>query len=678
MSDVFKRMIKEIKQNPILSGILFIEILFILYYNLVEHRYHLGYDQSCAYLQAVEIWRQKKIILDNWIGQTVLALDSPLLLAALLYGVTNDIFLAFGISNIICIVIFIIILYKIICQLNLSVSAKLLFFCVLLMPYESLIDTANNMGYFSVMYFNYATYLVKVGIIFFVFYVYSLIIAQKLTPKIVLMILLGFILVFFSGISSGYFVLIFGIVPLALNYIVSGLLENHWDKNKLIAGALLVGCGIMAIFGKLVASRYLGFESLDSESVWVSLTQFWDNLGSILQGYFSLTGALPYYDNTPILDIWGVGFGFRLVLAIGILLGTFIVIKQLFTNIRSGKRINKVVMQASMMVLGNLLVFTLCYTKYGSPIFEYRYLIVSFISMLMLFSVWVDKKVFSSNNFSWQMVANFGIVTCIVATNVYSYNYLNKSRLDTNIQNIIISEADKTGSDLVYMLGNEVNILGRNMRVIDLTRIYKAMDDITKPHHWGDYTYYEDPGEYNGSTLLVCTQDAYNALPEYYKDQFHLDRNIDNTSLVIYICEKNPIDLSSGISGDHSIEYFYDNGIYTHNTGTFENGAYIVQGENRYETWGPYVNAPNEGQYEFILHYDIESNIVDNTNVGLFDICVDSEQVGAVDLRSGIDNVSVVVDFSQIEGERKLLEYRVAVNENVTVKLNSIEINQIQ
>lgn len=678
MRDVFKNTLKEIKQNPILSGILFLEILFILYYNLVEHKYHLGYDQSCAYLQAVEIWRQKEIILDNWIGQTVMCLDSPLLLAAFLYGITNDIFVAFGISNIICILIFVIILYKIVNQLNLSVSAKLLFFCVLLMPYESMIDTSNNMGYFSVMYFNYATYLVKVCIIFLIFYVYSLILSEKFDLKVIVMIFLCYTLVFFAGVSSGYFVLIFGIVPLILNYFISGLLENNWNKSKIIAAFLLVGCGVMSILGKIAASKYFGFESLDSGSVWVSLTQFWDNLGSILLGYFSLTGALPYYDNTPILDILGVGFGFRLFLALGILFGTFVVIKRLFVDIKDGKSINKVAMQAGVMVVGNMLVFTLCYTKYGSPIFEYRYLTVSFICMLMLFSIWVDKYIFSSNNFSWRIVANLGIVICIIATNAYSYQYLNKSRLDVNIQNIIISEADKIGSNLVYMLGSEVNILGRNMRVIDLTRIYKVMDDINTPHHWGDYTYYEDPGEYNGSTLLVCTQDVYNSLPEYYQDQYHLARNIDNTSLVIYVCEKNPIDLSSGISGDHSVEYFYSKGIYTHNTGTFEDGAYIVRGENRHETWGPYVNIPDEGKYEFVLHYDLESEVVDNTTIGLFDICIDSYQVGVADLISGVNTISVVVDFSKVEGTGKLLEYRVAVDENVVVRLRSIEINRIQ
>ena len=98
---------KDNKITP--KGILFIFMLFvivvqsaiIIYSNLFELEHHLGFDASSAYLQAVEIWRCKSLVPSTFALTTTLGLDSPTPLAALFYGITGNIFLGFGIANII-------------------------------------------------------------------------------------------------------------------------------------------------------------------------------------------------------------------------------------------------------------------------------------------------------------------------------------------------------------------------------------------------------------------------------------------------------------------------------------------------------------------------------------------------------------------------------------------------
>lgn len=59
------------------------QLLFLFWLNLTQLRYHLGYDASCDYLRAAEMYRQGKLFPDHWRDTTTSHLDSPVPLAAL-------------------------------------------------------------------------------------------------------------------------------------------------------------------------------------------------------------------------------------------------------------------------------------------------------------------------------------------------------------------------------------------------------------------------------------------------------------------------------------------------------------------------------------------------------------------------------------------------------------------
>ena len=54
-----------------------VEVGMIVYSNLVELQYHLGFDASSAYLHAVEMWREKSLIPSTFAITTTLGLDAP-------------------------------------------------------------------------------------------------------------------------------------------------------------------------------------------------------------------------------------------------------------------------------------------------------------------------------------------------------------------------------------------------------------------------------------------------------------------------------------------------------------------------------------------------------------------------------------------------------------------------
>ena len=165
---------KDNKITP--KGILFIFMLFvivvqsaiIIYSNLFELEHHLGFDASSAYLQAVEIWRCKSLVPSTFALTTTLGLDSPTPLAALFYGITGNIFLGFGIANIILDVVIAVIFYNLLKEFKLSAFEIALGFIFLLCPFmtpDHFID--NNLSYFAMVLGEQGSYSVKIKLCFF-------------------------------------------------------------------------------------------------------------------------------------------------------------------------------------------------------------------------------------------------------------------------------------------------------------------------------------------------------------------------------------------------------------------------------------------------------------------------------------------------------------------------------
>ena len=77
----------SMRRLTILLGVLAgAQLLFLFWLNLTQLRYHLGYDASCDYLRAAEMYRQGKLFPDHWRDTTTSHLDSPVPLAALVAG----------------------------------------------------------------------------------------------------------------------------------------------------------------------------------------------------------------------------------------------------------------------------------------------------------------------------------------------------------------------------------------------------------------------------------------------------------------------------------------------------------------------------------------------------------------------------------------------------------------
>ena len=154
-------------ENKIVLVILLIlfafQYLTICYFNLFEEAGHMGLDSSWVYLRSAMMWNQKDLMSSNWIETSNNFLDTSCLPATLLYGITGDVFLSFGIANILILTGIIACIYNIFRLLELKRTGCLVTVNLILCPYlMNGLYRANDLSYFGNMLGGAAYYSLRI------------------------------------------------------------------------------------------------------------------------------------------------------------------------------------------------------------------------------------------------------------------------------------------------------------------------------------------------------------------------------------------------------------------------------------------------------------------------------------------------------------------------------------
>lgn len=661
---MLKRVGTAMRQHPLLLIAIVIQVGLISYLNLFCLDRYIGYDCSSYYLQAIEIWKQKTLLISNWEYQTTICWDSPVLLAALLYGVFGNIFTAYGLANIICGAILIFEFIYIARQMELPLKSKMIAVILLLTPYVLGVDTSNDIRYFRMLFFAHGAYVVKISIMLLIWICFVKFDQQDKRNSANFFGILSCLLCVMAGMSSGLYVCVFGIIPAIAYFIVKMVKEDTRTKTNWKPLLYLFCCAVCELIGVIFAKKVLHFECKDMTTVWTNLVQFWDNLFSIVGGYFKLTGALPVIDQITVFSSEGIPYGFSFLISVFMLVaGSIGVIKSLIKFDKNSF--------FAFVCAFDIIIFVPIFTTYGTYIFEERYLIPFFVILILFVALWIENHVLFCKNKSWNILISGGLAVCVLVVNVNSYLHIDASQNQYAEMEEIKIAAKEYDTDLVYVAGGQIGILARNIRAYDDSRIYKYTGNLLNPHHWGDYTYYDDAYGYEGSTMLVTTEDFYNtSVSDYFKTQFEFKRKVGESILIFVADGANPFDFITGPSGEFSKDYMYTTGII-YSEGTFfeTNGTLNTNGVSGYVTFGPYVNV-NSGIYDFILNYQVISG-QDLASLGTFDIAIDMQSIQVVEIDA--NQTQVIISDVNLEENSGLLEYRVYLQEGAQLILESYE-----
>ena len=516
--------------------IIFAAQFFIcIYFNVALLGEHMGYDSSWSYLKASLIWKEKTLISDVWNDQTNVFLDSSMLLAALLYGITGNLLVSYGIANSIVLAGIVWCISGIVKDMELGRDAQLIAVNLVICPYlMNGFSISNDLGYFNCLISGPAFYSVRA--LLFLMIIRVVINLQK-EKRLYLCSVISLFLCILTGLSSGMFMTIMILLPCILYFMENVFIDNNLSGLKRPEALYVYVCLFCSFLGKIIGERVLNLSAIDTSRTWVSIENIWKNIGSVIQGFMMLLGVFPV-SNTEIEILSGEGICRLFSVAIF----TIAVIAFVFCIricIKNGKIADCKLLLICNIIICNFIVLSLFNATYGSPIFESRYLICTYMAIIILIAYFwgrLDKKLMISLCLEGVLIAG------ILGTDIVSDCQYVKTANDYMQMPEIKEVVEATDAEVVYCWGNSLNLLSRNMRVYDLSRIYKCISDEGGYIHWGDYLYY-DKGDYFGPAIMI-TDLSGSIIPEEIMNNCCLIGTTDTVN--IYYCPNNPVNMEMG------------------------------------------------------------------------------------------------------------------------------------
>lgn len=634
------------------------QVLFIIYLNLFESPTMIDYDGAKLYKHAIEIWKEKTFLLPDWKYITTMELDCSLLPALLFYGITGNIFLSFGLSNILILFVFLFVVYMLIKRTACGRYAPLAL-SIILIPFEM-----GMLAYLNMLFFNGAQYGIKVLIPLLFLLLLTTPDHKRKTPGTILGVLLYSFLLFLTSFSSGVYVMMCGIAPLIAGFLIQTLLNGKLQRENFAQTGLCILSGVCFLAGSLLSSL-LDISAKGNTMLLTKAENFQMNLNACFLGLFQTLRAMGSAD-IPVLSVQGIAGLLRIGLTLALLFVALIQWRKFFAP--SPKLDVKKLL--SLIFLWNLLILIFIDTRYspGNLTMEYRYYLIAYIPLMILFAIqmgeWLDSASFAMKR--TMQISLAGAVLILWGGCVKSaLEYRGISEYANEITAYIGGLEQEV--DSVFFLPDEQ--APEICRLLDDTRTYCSYGTGGGLVVNDYYHSYIDRSSHGDRNLLFVydweTPDQY--LPYYISSQYEKIGTV--RWFDVYYSEKNLFDSTPGFpTGEASIDYFYTPGYITNSNNSVldENGFLAVNG-NGEETVNSGLLAAYSGSCRILLSYETDPNAA-ASSIGTFEIRDQDKTVYTAEI-SGSGQELVISDFT---AELEAPSIHITINNGVSCKLKSL------
>lgn len=588
-----KTWIKEHWLEILLCVGIVIQIGALAVFNLTRLPYESNYDSSCAYAQIVEMWRQKRILLKDWAYQTTLGIDSPVLLGALFYGITKNAFTAFGLANIVTVIVYAFLFYDILKQADVKKNMRLLAVLFLLTPYST-----GQLGYMPMLFTSAGSYAYKLLVPLLLIDILVRMHKGQEIKKYWYLILFATFFVFDTAVSSGEYILLCAVLPLIGYEILHVLIGNDIKQifNKRL-GFLILESAIYVV-GIKVGRRTGIIESVGSQMMLTKAKHFPSVIAKCLTGIFQLFGGIPDYEDIPVTQTYGMMYLFRFFLAAVILASWIYLLKHLKEN----EKYKELVGMITCIFAVNLIVLIFANVNYAAETFEYRYHLISMIPMILLTSIaasdlWEKRKLLE------QTIVLVTIVL-LLFVNVYDYkNYMRDCyNYQGDMQGITLT-AEQEGVHLIITIGSESISMGRCMRNVNPNVEISTWGGYNHGVGWGASTYYFDNAHLKTPYMVLMTQKEYELMPKQIAKQLEEVQTFGLFQL--YRVKENVLD------GDNTLPQSGTNRDFCYSSGyeywgkMESDGNVLSSGKKETVLRSNKKKIKRDATYDMIVHYEV-------------------------------------------------------------------------
>lgn len=588
-----KTWIKEHWLEILLCVGIVIQIGALAVFNLTRLPYESNYDSSCAYAQIVEMWRQKRILLKDWAYQTTLGIDSPVLLGVLFYGITKNAFTAFGLANIVTVIVYAFLFYDILKQADVKKNMRLLAVLFLLTPYST-----GQLGYMPMLFTSAGSYAYKLLVPLLLIDILVRMHKGQEIKKYWYLILFATFFVFDTAVSSGEYILLCAVLPLIGYEILHVLIGNDIKQifNKRL-GFLILESAIYVV-GIKVGRRTGIIESVGSQMMLTKAKHFPSVIAKCLTGIFQLFGGIPDYEDIPVTQTYGMMYLFRFFLAAVILASWIYLLKHLKEN----EKYKELVGMITCIFAVNLIVLIFANVNYATKTFEYRYHLISMIPMILLTSIaasdlWEKRKLLE------QTIVLVTIVL-LLFVNVYDYkNYMRDCyNYQGDMQGITLT-AEQEGVHLIITIGSESISMGRCMRNVNPNVEISTWGGYNHGVGWGASTYYFDNAHLKTPYMVLMTQKEYELMPKQIAKQLEEVQVFGIFRL--YRVKENVLD------GDNTLPQSGTNRDFCYSSGyeywgkMESDGNVLSSGKKETVLRSNKKKIEKDAAYDIVVHYEV-------------------------------------------------------------------------
>lgn len=653
-----KTWIKEHWLEILLCVGIVIQIGALAVFNLTRLPYESNYDSSCAYAQIVEMWRQKRILLKDWAYQTTLGIDSPVLLGALFYGITKNAFTAFGLANIVTVIVYAFLFYDILKQADVAKNMRLLAVLFLLTPYST-----GQLGYMPMLFTSAGSYAYKLLVPLLLIDILVRMHKGQGIRKYWYLILFATFFVFDTAVSSGEYILLCAVLPLIGYEILHVLIGNDIKQifNKRL-GFLILESAIYVV-GIKVGRRTGIIESVGSQMMLTKAKHFPSVIAKCLTGIFQLFGGIPDYEDIPVTQTYGMMYLFRFFLAAVILASWIYLLKHLKEN----EKYKELVGMITCIFAVNLIVLIFANVNYATETFEFRYHLISMIPMILLTSIaasdlWEKRKLLE------QTIVLVTIVL-LLFVNVYDYkNYMRDCYNDQGDMQGITLTAEQEGVHLIITIGSESISMGRCMRNVNPNVEISTWGGYNHGVGWGASTYYFDNAHLKTPYMVLMTQKEYELMPKQIAKQLEEVQVFGIFRL--YRVKENVLD------GDNTLPQSGTNRDFCYSSGyeywgkMESDGNVLSSGKKETVLRSNKKKIKRDATYDMIVHYEVIQAKEDNAAVFRIRNAQD-EIIAEQEMPS--DATEIRIRDVSVTQSMEWIRYRINAQKGSKIRIKSIE-----
>lgn len=626
-----------------------LQLIFILCLNIFCSKNWVDHDASMMYSHTIEMWKQKRLVLPAYAEETFLHLDTACIPAVLFYGLTKDIFVSYGISNVIFIALFILVIFDVMSKITSNKTYWCLAALLFLIPYRIGMLQYFNMLFYEVSFYNYCVLVPLMAIDLFLYQS-----EKRSSWKYYILLVIYLLLIAISAFSRGTYLLFVGIAPVLLCYVLEIILDKEGLKaiRKDKVALILFTLGAYAL--GIIISAMMGVASAASSYNLVKTKDIVDNFLKVIWGYFSI--FIRPDASSDVISLEGIkyliSFGFALFIAIIIIFN----IKYAFKDAKYSNELR----YFTVIIIFNAMVLGLTKCAESEIAFPERYLFPGFVPVLisvpiaLIYMERIERKLLRNALYlcitiliaGMMLIADYGIIEAFKE---------NKQETEGMKQAIEYARNNDINT-IIFMNDDNGAFISRSLAPDLKTVALDFKEDGTYVLKNREYYYVaRDRGYFDNRNLLVVpwNTDIYSFMPEYLVSSYTWAADVEDYYL--YVSDANKFDDYVGFPLNDNVLYetidFANSEGYQY-LGDIDAYGYLeTTGTGDYVLLSPFLEAPYTS-CDVILNYEMGHKTSDGNQDETKGECIGQLEIldaglnaiGSADIRDDSNYAIVTID----------------------------------